>query len=171
MNKFRSNYLVISIGLFAILFLLAITFVSADYIFLPITEFKPQNAALAAALISGFFSILIFIFTSLSSYEVAKRNQFNEERKEARKRIKDMVEIIGKVERSLSLMVESSFSVDRSSEESRRNFKHKTIDTLSIVSELFRATEEDKTIDLPDIISSSCKKIRAGVTDLFLGSS
>ncbi|MBL0889488.1 MAG: hypothetical protein IBJ19_02645 [Gemmatimonadaceae bacterium] len=121
-----------------------------------------DNGAVIAAFIAAFASLCTTIIAIRANTRIARIGEFKEERREVRKRMKDLSELMSKAEASVRRLVTLAPTV------SPEDFVHETVTTLSTISDYFRATTSNALIDHPKEVAASARSVRNKLTELIL---
>lgn len=120
------------------------------------------EATLYAAAIAAMVSMVSLLVTLRSSRNLGLLVHYGDETKEIRKRLRDLSELLHRVETSARRLV--ALTPHLNPDQLMIDATH----TLAIVSDVFRATGSDRVIDYPKKVVDRTQNVRKKLTQLFL---
>jgi hypothetical protein len=125
-------------------------------------ELDDSFATIAAALIAAMCSSFSLLLLILNKRSITATEHYADEKRETRKKMRELVHHLNQVEASTRNLI------FRSERLTPQELVQEATHTLAIVSDYFRATASDKTIDFPNSLLALLESIRGKIAGLFL---
>ncbi|MEQ1512826.1 MAG: hypothetical protein ABL934_09125 [Lysobacteraceae bacterium] len=124
--------------------------------------FDPPTATVVASLVAALVALLTLRQTVKFNQKLVHVGIFADEQKEVRSRLRELAALMGEMDVAVRNFVEDSGKFDDA------RLTQEAVHTLAIVSNFFKATNKEKTIDYPAEIRIASEELKEKITRFFL---